>query len=42
MENKILFSEEAYDDGYDFSSLTENEQKLTKNHRKKKFLRVNL
>lgn len=32
MENKILFSEEAYDDGYDFSSLTENEQKLTKEY----------
>ena len=32
MENKILYSEQAYNDGYDFSSLTENEQKLTREY----------
>ena len=32
MENKILYSEQAYNDGYDFSSLTESEQKLTREY----------
>lgn len=32
MENKILYSEQAYTDGYDFSKFTESEQKLTKEY----------